>query len=119
MTDQSDIVKKINRLYQLWGYEGADIATTSKASEAANPDPGAATELADPAVSEMSVADLRATWPKDYHDDDFADDGDVEYVDAFDSNQVEMLRLELKAIDDPAELSHAFLNGRLWRVPEL
>lgn len=114
MADESDIVRKINRLYELWGYEGADIATTSKESEAGNPDLGAAPEPA-------AHAELRATWPRGYHFDDLADGdaGDVEYIDVFDLNQIEMLRLELKSIDDLAELSHAFLNGRLWRIPEL
>jgi len=121
MTDESDIVRKINRLYELWGYEGVETVTTPKTSEAVHLNVGGHIEPADPAASEMSDADLSVTWPKGYRTDDFADDDDddVEYVDPFDPNQVEMLRLELKAIDDPVELSHAFLNGRLWRLPAL
>ncbi|MGJ5080216.1 hypothetical protein [Bradyrhizobium sp. HKCCYLS3013] len=122
MTDESDIARKINRLYELWGYEGANIAATPKVSEAANPDLGAPAEPADPAVSEVSVADLMETWPNGYYrGDDLADDDDddVEYVDPADPEQVERLRLELKAIDDTAELSQAFLDGCWWRVPEL
>lgn len=34
MTDQSDIVRKINRLYELWGYEGIETVTTPETSEA-------------------------------------------------------------------------------------
>jgi hypothetical protein len=122
MTDFSDIVRKINRLYELWGYESVDTITSPKTSAAAEPDLDVPVRPADPIVSEKGVAHLRATWPKGHGDDDVddADEDDVvEYVDAFDPDQVEMLRLELKAIDDLAELSRAFLNGRLWRVPDL
>lgn len=120
MTDESDTVRKINRLYELWGYEGADIAATPKPTEAAAP--GAPADPAKPCVFKMSVADPMETLRDGcFSDEEFTDygDDDFEYIDDRDPEQVEKVRLYLEAIEDTEELSQAFFDNSWWVIPAL